>query len=222
MTWLISTRAFKVIALAMFVLACDFSFSLGNTSPTATVAPTTRAQAATATPRAQATAAAPSGPTPTTAPLSSPAASGGIITNAVLARDSTPLTASPLGITDTFPPTGKIHVNIATANAPSGTRIKAVWTALDAGSSIPKNTEITSYATSAEGTRFVDVVFTPSQKMPIGTYKVDVLLNEKIERTLNFAVKEGVAAFVVPTPKAVGSCPPPPRPDYRPPLVAKN
>lgn len=215
--------ALLIALVSMPALACDFSFSLGNASPTETAAPTARAQAPTATLRAlPPTTPATALSSPTAASPSSPAVGGGIITNVVLATETTPLTGSPLGITDTFPPTGEVHVNTAIANAPSGTKIKAIWTVVDAGSAAPKNTEITNYATTAEGTRFVDIVFTPSQKMPAGSYKIDVLLNEKLERTLNFTVKEGIAPFVVPTPKAVGSCPPPPRPDYRPPLVAKK
>ncbi len=204
------------------VLACDFSFSLGNTSPTATTAPTARAQAATATPRAQVPTSASSAPTPTAVPVSSPAASGGIITNAVMARDSSAILNSPIGVTDTFAPKQpKIHIIVTVNNAPNGTTVKAALTALDAGSAIPPNTKLGEPSLNVSGSQNADFFFEPtSQGFPVGTYKVDILLNNKFDRTLSFTVKDGVP---IPTPaptKAVGSCPPPPPPNYKPPLVA--
>lgn len=211
-------------ALAIFVLACDFSFSLGNASPTETVAPTTRAQAPTTTPRAlspTSTRAAASS-SPTVAMQPSPAADGGIITAAVLARDSSAILNSPIGVTDSFAPKQpKIHIIITVNNAPNGTGVKAALTAVEVGNAIPANTKLGEPSSSVSGSQNVDFFFeSPAQGFPQGTYKVEILLNNKLDRTLNFMVKDGVP---IPTPvptKAVGSCPPPPRPNYRPPLVA--
>lgn len=213
--------ALLIALIAIPTLACDFSFSLGNASPTNTTAPTARAQAPTATARAQSpTSTRATSSSPTVAAQSSPAAGGGVITNAVLARAVTPLMSAPLGITDTFPPDGRIYVNIAVANAPSGTTVKAIWTAVNA-TGVPPNSEISSQQSSPQGTRNVDIQFYGTSKLPLGTYKIDILLNGKIDRTLNFTVKDGVAPFGTPTARALGSCVPV-SPSYKPPLIARK
>lgn len=194
-----------------------------TTAPQATATrqsapPTASPPAPTALPASPTAVSAP--PTATAAPPSSPPPGGGIITNAVLARASTPLTSAPLGITDVFPPDKEIHVNIALADAPEGTNVEIVWTAVDVGSAAPPNTQITSHRSTVQGTRYLDVVFSGPVSLPVGTYKMDIYLNGELNRTLDMQVREDVPAFQTPTPAAVGSCPPPPPPEYRPPLIA--
>jgi len=156
----------------------------------------------------------------------SPAAKGGIITRAVLASASTPLTSSPLGVTDTFPPDVKeIHVNIAVANAPSNTALRIDWIAVDVGPDVPRNSKLTSHRTTVQGSRPVGVVFlgaTSGGRLWVGAYKMDIYVNEKLDRTLKMAVRENVPAFVPPPPRAPGSCPPPPKAEFRPPVVARK
>lgn len=219
---LLNSRAFIVtlVLVSLPALACDFSFSVGTGSATPTRAATAIVELPTATVRAQVpTAAALSSSTPPTSATKT--TSGGIITDVVLARQVTPLTNSPLGITDTFPPDGDIHVNLALTNAPSGTSIRAVWSAVNA-SGVPPNTEITSYRATVQGSRYLDIVFYGTTRLPVGTYKIDVLMNDKLDRTLNFSVKENVAAYTTPTPQPIGKCPPLSAPAYKPPLVARS
>ena len=152
----------------------------------------------------------------------SPAAKGGIITRAVLASASTPLTSSPLGVTDTFPPdTKRFYVNIAVANAPSNTAIRIDWIAVDLGPDVPRNTKIHSSSRTVEGSRPVVVEY-PDLRLPVGAYKMDIYLNEKLDRTLKMTVRENVPAFVAPPPRALGNCPPPPKAEFRPPVVARK
>jgi hypothetical protein len=212
----ITERSWLLLSLVAFTaLACDLSTVTSLVPSNATATP--RALTTIPTQASPTTAAVQAQPSRTNAPSSSV----GIITNAVLARGTTPLTSSPLGITDTFPPDGEIHVNIAVANAPSGTALKTIWTAVNA-TGVPPNTEVTSRTSAAEGSRFVDSVLFSTTRFPLGSYKVDVYLNGKLDRTLNFTVKDNVAAFRTPAPSALGNCPPPPKPDYRPPLVARK
>ncbi len=159
----------------------------------------------------------------------SPATKGGIITRAVLASAVTPLTRSPLGVTDTFPPDAKaFHVNVAVANAPSNTAIAVDFIAVDVGPDVPRNAKLLSQNTTVEGSRPVNFkFFTYSQtsgpaRMPVGAYKMDIYVNGKLDRTLKMTIRENVPAFVPPPLRAPGSCPPPPKPVYRPPLVARR
>jgi hypothetical protein len=154
---------------------------------------------------------------------------GGIITRAVLASAVTPLTRSPLGVTDTFPPDLKaVHVNIAIANAPRNTAIRVDWIAVDVGPAVPRNTKIFSASSTVEGSTTVSEEFfvypqTPGgpARLPIGAYRMDIYVNDKLDRTLKMTIRENVPAFVPPPLRAIGSCPPPTKPVYRPPLVAR-
>ncbi len=223
MNHLVPGRARILIALAMFVLACDFSFALGDQSPTSTIAPTARAQAPTSTARAVSpTSTRATASSPTVAAQSSPAAGGGIITAAVTAKDSSAILNSPIGVTDSFAPKQpKIHIIVTVNNAPNGTAVKAALTAIEVGNAIPPNTKLGEPSLSVSGSQNANFFFEPpAQGFPVGTYKVDISLNNKLDRTLNFSVRDGVP---IPTPaptKAAGSCPALPRPNYKPPLVA--
>jgi hypothetical protein len=164
----------------------------------------------------------PSPETPETEPSPElPAGSEGIIANAVMAMDVTVLTAAPVGITDVFPPgQGIVHAVITLSDAPSGTSVKAVWTAVDVGDAAPPNTELGDYETDVEGSRNLDFSFQAgSDGFPPGTYKVDIHVNGSPERTLTFSVAEegaNIPALSTPISAPVGSCPPLPAPDYQP------
>ncbi len=118
-------------------------------------------------------------------------ASTASITNAVTAKDSKSDTFEPVGITDTFPPDQvKFHAVVSIANAPDDTKLKAVWTAMDVGTAAAPNTVIDSSEITAGGTRNVDFTLSPDagKVWPAGTYKVDIYLNGKMNRSLNFSV----------------------------------
>jgi hypothetical protein len=73
------------------------------------------------------------------------------------------------------------------ANAPDDTNLKAVWTAVTAEGAAPNTKIDEAQKTSGDGT----IVFnmTNNQPWPVGSYKVDLFLNEKLDRTLEFQVK---------------------------------
>lgn len=112
------------------------------------------------------------------------------ITDGVMAEDVQGDNFEPIGITDAYSadqPT--FHAVVSVANAPSDTAIKAVWIAVDVGDVAPPNTEIDQTVIQIEGSRNIDFTLTPdSAQWPPGTYKVDVYLDDKLERTLNFTV----------------------------------
>ncbi len=129
-------------------------------------------------------------------------ASTASITNAVTARDVKSETFEPVGITDTFPPDQpKLHAVVSIANAPDDTKLKAAWTAIDVGAAAAPNTLIDSTEITAGGTRNVDMTLAldAGKLWPAGSYKVDIYLNGKMDRTLKFTV----LAPPTPTPTTV-------------------
>ena len=65
------------------------------------------------------------------------------ITQAVLAKDVQGDNFEPVDPTSTFPTDQPvIHLVVTVANAPSDTKVKTVWTAVDVGDVAPPNTRI--------------------------------------------------------------------------------
>ena len=142
-----------------------------------------------------------------------------IISRGVMAKRLTPLSSTPLEVTDKFPPNqGVIHAVVTVSNAPRDTRLKVVWTAIDVGTVAAPNTKVGESESTTEGSG--NVVFTwQDGSFPVGTYKVDIYLNGKPDRTLKFSVLKEAATTSGPAPRAaaIGSCPRlPPRPEKPP------
>jgi hypothetical protein len=103
---------------------------------------------------------------------------------------SATLSASESGspATTTFTPDqGTFYLIAELANAPDDTKVKAVWTAVEA-EGVDPNFEIDqSELTSGSGT----LTFNLSNDglWPTGRYKVDLYLNDKLDRTLEFEVR---------------------------------
>jgi hypothetical protein len=112
------------------------------------------------------------------------------ITDTVMAEDAQGDNFEPVGVTETYAADqSTFHAVVTVANAPSDTVVKAVWVAVDVGDVAPPNTEIDQTEIEVEGSRNVDFTLTSdSGQWPPGTYKVDIYLNDELDRTLNFTV----------------------------------
>ncbi len=79
------------------------------------------------------------------------------------------------------------------ANAPSGTKVKAVWTAVDTTDAIGatyKDQKIDEKELSATDTGITaDFTLTNNVDWPTGKYKVDLYLDGNLDRTLEFQVQ---------------------------------
>ena len=114
------------------------------------------------------------------------------ITQATLAKDVQGDTFEPVDPTSTFPiDQPVIHLVVTVANAPSDTKVKTVWTAVDVGDAAPANTKIdeAEVTLDASGTAHFTLA-SNSGTWPAGKYKVEIYLNDKLDRTLEFTVVE--------------------------------
>ncbi len=115
------------------------------------------------------------------------------IPQAVLAKDVKGDTFEPVDPTSTFPTDqAVIHLIVTVANAPSDTKVKSVWTVVDVGDAAPANTKIDEAEVTMDGSR--NVHFTLSEPSsgawPVGKYKVEVYLDDKLDRTLEYTIAE--------------------------------
>jgi hypothetical protein len=103
-------------------------------------------------------------------------------------------TGKVTGATNTFAQTDTtIHLAVAVANAPDGTTVRTVWTAVDVPSQNIKDQKLgeTTYATKDVGSNVHFTLAGPGdQAWPAGSYKVDIYLDDKLDRTLTYTVQQ--------------------------------
>jgi hypothetical protein len=81
-----------------------------------------------------------------------------------------------------------IHLVVKVANAPSDTTVKAVWQIVQVEGYDPSVIDETSL-TLDSGQDSVDFTLSNDQLWPVGKYKVDLYLNDKLDRTLEYEVQ---------------------------------
>ena len=104
------------------------------------------------------------------------------INSAAMARDSAG--AQP---TTVFAPEDTFYCNVDLANAPDDTKVKADWTAVSVEGADP-NTKLDSTELQT-GSGVLNFKLTNDNLWPAGKYKVDLYLNDKLDRTIEFEVQ---------------------------------
>jgi len=105
------------------------------------------------------------------------------ISNAVLSAD-------PSGSPETTvftPDQQTFYLLVDLANAPDDTAVRAVWTAVEADGVEPNFVIDEASVTSGDSTLTFDLA--NDSLWPTGSYKVDVYLNEELDRTIPFEVR---------------------------------
>jgi hypothetical protein len=81
-----------------------------------------------------------------------------------------------------------LHYVVTLSNAPDDTKVKAIWTIVDAGDGQYKDQKLDeTQLQSAGGT--LDFTMKGNQEWPKGKYKVDLYLNDKLDRSAAFDVQ---------------------------------
>ena len=90
--------------------------------------------------------------------------------------------------TTVFSPDQTFYCIVELANAPEDTKLKAVWTAAEVDGEQP-NLLIDQAEVTAGDQNVVTFDLTNSGLWPVGKYKVDLYLNDKLDQTLEFEVQ---------------------------------
>ncbi len=91
--------------------------------------------------------------------------------------------------TSTFAQTDNpLHYIVTLSSAPDDTKVKAVWTAVDAGDGQIKDQKIDETELPT-GSGSLNFTLASKQAWPVGKYKVDLYLNSKLDRTAEFTVQ---------------------------------
>ena len=115
-------------------------------------------------------------------------ACGGSISTANIS--SAKMSADSEGTQETtvFAPDQTFYCIVELANAPNDTKLKAVWTAVEADGEEPNLLIDEAEIIAKEGNEFT-FNLTNNGLWPVGKYKVDLYLNDKLDRTLEFEVQ---------------------------------
>jgi hypothetical protein len=93
------------------------------------------------------------------------------------------------GVTTTFSPSDKpIHCVVTLRCSPPNTKIKVVWYLVEAPGKKPNQKIYEHELTTTERSKNVGDFFLTSS-LPVGSYRADVYLNDKLEQTCPFQVK---------------------------------
>ena len=100
--------------------------------------------------------------------------------------------------TTTFAQDEAFYCVVELANAPDDTKVKAAWTVVEAQDTDPNMLIDETEITTGDGKIHFDL--TNDKLWPAGKYKVELYLNDKLDRTLEFQVEAlGLAAEPTPT-----------------------
>ncbi len=121
---------------------------------------------------------------PFTPPAGKPS---GFIGNVTMALGTQGDTKEPVNPTTTFPPNSVFHAVVATQNAPANTKYTIAWFATDIGAP-GCNISIDSTDLSTDGNRNIDFTLTPKTVWPNGAYRVEILVNDVLDRVVTFNV----------------------------------
>ncbi len=103
-----------------------------------------------------------------------------------MASKINPETSEPVIKTDVFPKqsTTKIYAVALVKNVPGDTKLSAVWTHIPTGSSLRSENDITT-----DKDMWINFNLTNPRGFVAGEYKVDMMINGKVEKTLHFKVE---------------------------------
>jgi hypothetical protein len=118
---------------------------------------------------------------------SSPKASG-LISQVVMAEDSKGANFDPVNPTVTFNASATFHAIVTVQNAPANTPFKATWCVTNVGTAVAANTLIDSTELVTDGSRNIDFTLKPVSTWPVGTYRVEIMVNGVLDRIVSFSV----------------------------------
>ncbi|MDP9074698.1 MAG: hypothetical protein M3N98_11080 [Actinomycetota bacterium] len=113
------------------------------------------------------------------------AAGGPQITRIQLAQDYQ--NGQAVNPTTNFPPNSTFHAVIQVTGAVAGTKVKTSWTAVDANGQQNQLIDEKEVDVSTDGP--IDAYLTLPRPWPTGQYKVDVYLNNTLDRSIPFNVQ---------------------------------
>jgi hypothetical protein len=113
-----------------------------------------------------------------------------IVKSITMAKGVKGETKDPVNKTSVFQPTDTIHAVVRVDNAAPDTKLSAAWIAVDVGDVAEPNSEILTNDIIIDGTRNIDFILEPTNPLPIGSYEVEISVNDHLADSKKFRVKQ--------------------------------
>ncbi len=111
----------------------------------------------------------------------------GLITQVILAEGAG-ANNEPVNRTGEFLAKETIHAIVTSANAPANTKFRAVFYAVDADGSKQCNVKLGETEQLVTGAKHLDFALKPTKDWALGTYRVDIYVNDVLDHTANYVV----------------------------------
>ncbi len=106
-----------------------------------------------------------------------------------MAKDTQGDNKDPVNPTTVFAPSAIFHAVVEIDKAPANTKFTAAWYVVDVGSAAAPNSAIDSTDLTTDGTRNIDFTLKPASTWPVGTYRVEISVNDVLDTVTTFSVK---------------------------------
>ena len=129
-----------------------------------------------------------------------------VISSITMATDTRGDNKDPVNPTTAFSSKAVFHAVVAIKDAPKNTRFTAAWYVTDVGSASSPNSLIDSTDLTADGTRNIDFTLSPNNQWPAGKYRVEISVNNVLDRVVDFTVTGSSSSTTpsAPAPKPSG------------------
>ena len=124
-------------------------------------------------------------PVPTTPAIKS----SGLITKVVL-TDKIDAFGNAANPTTVFKSVTRVYAVISYKGAPANTRFKIRWFATDVGKAAGCNTALGDYDDKIEGTGTAVAFYDRTNPYPVGAYRAEIYLNDKLDQVVSFSVNQ--------------------------------
>jgi hypothetical protein len=117
--------------------------------------------------------------------------SSGLITKVTLALNTEGENFDPVDPSTEFSPNATIHAVVAVKKAPTDTKFSAKWLTTDVGDADVPDKLIDGTETTAGGSGNLDFSLSPTTSFPVGNYRLEIYINDKLDQLVEFSVVEG-------------------------------
>jgi hypothetical protein len=117
--------------------------------------------------------------------------SSGLITKVTLALNTKGQNYDPVDPSTEFSPNATIHAVVAVKKAPTDTKFSAKWLTTDVGDADVPDKLIDGTETTAGGSGNLDFSLSPTTSFPVGNYRLEIYINDKLDQLVEFSIVEG-------------------------------
>lgn len=111
------------------------------------------------------------------------------IIDVIMAKSVEDESMAPVDETSVFGMSDVFNAVVSIENAPADTRVKAAWYVIDVGDAAACNEFIVEHEVISDGSRYLNFNLKPNGAWPLGTYRVEISVNDVLASVQYFTVR---------------------------------